>query len=133
MRARGQRTRGTRGDPAELPRCPAVGYGGRTSGDFLAKGQTNTGTKQNTFEKRKTIRGEWAPLTVRSGLLSRCTQQGGTRTRRRGHKRYLQGTIMLIRLGHVKPVRLLITLYIENELSIVPPVFCLHFKQHIVS
>ncbi len=28
MRARGQRTRGTRGDPAELPRRLAVGYGG---------------------------------------------------------------------------------------------------------
>ncbi len=42
MRARGQRTRGTRGDPAELPRRPAVGYGGRTSGDFLAAGQTQT-------------------------------------------------------------------------------------------
>ncbi len=38
MRARGQRTRG---DPAELPRRPAVGYGGRMSGDFLATGQTN--------------------------------------------------------------------------------------------
>ncbi len=37
MRARGQRTRG---DPAKLPRRPAVGYGGRTSGDFLAAGQT---------------------------------------------------------------------------------------------
>ncbi len=67
-------------------RRPAVGYGGRTSGDFLATGQTNTGTKQNTFEKRKTIRGEWAPLTVRSGLLSRCTHEGGTGTRRRGCK-----------------------------------------------
>ncbi len=76
MRARGQRSRG---DPAELPRRPAVGYGGRTSGDFLATGQTNSGTKQNTFEKRKTIRGEWAPLTVRSGLLSRCTHEGGYR------------------------------------------------------
>ncbi len=42
MRARGQRTRGTRCDPAELPRRPAVGYGGRTSGDFLAAGQTQT-------------------------------------------------------------------------------------------
>ncbi len=37
---RGQRTRGTRGDPAELPRRLAVGYGGITSGDFLAAGQT---------------------------------------------------------------------------------------------
>ncbi len=37
MRARGQ---WTRGDPAELPRPLAVGYGGITSGDFLAAGQT---------------------------------------------------------------------------------------------
>ncbi len=29
--------------------------------------------------------------------------------------KYLHDTIMLIRLGHVKPVRLLITLYIENN------------------
>ncbi len=42
MRARDQRTRGTRGDPAELPHRPAVGYGGMTSGDFLAAGQTHT-------------------------------------------------------------------------------------------
>ncbi len=80
------RARGTHGDPAELPRRPAVRYGGRMSGNFLATGQTNSGTKQNTFEKRKTIRGEWAPLTVRSGLLSRCTHEGGTGTRRRGYK-----------------------------------------------
>ncbi len=79
MRARGQRTRGTRGDPAELPRRPAVGYGGRTSGDFLATGQTNR-NKIKTFQKtNKTKRGEGAPLTVRSGLLSRCTHEGGYR------------------------------------------------------
>ncbi len=59
---------------------------GITSGDFHAAGQTQTRTKQNTFEKRKTKRGEWAPLTVRSGLLSRCTHEGGTGTRRRGLK-----------------------------------------------
>ncbi len=41
MRARGQWTRGTRGDPAELPRPLAVGYGGITRGDFLAAGQTH--------------------------------------------------------------------------------------------
>ncbi len=45
-----------------------------------------TRTKQNTFEKRKTNRGEWAPLTVRSGLLSWCTHEEDTGTRRRGGK-----------------------------------------------
>ncbi len=53
MRARGQRTRGTRGDPAKLLRRPAVGYGGRTSGDFLATGQTQTWTKQRLFKTKK--------------------------------------------------------------------------------
>ncbi len=77
MRARGQWTHGTRGDPAELPRHLAVGYGEITSGDFLDR---HTGTKTKTLEKkRKTKRGEWAPLTVRSGLLSRCTHEGGYR------------------------------------------------------
>ncbi len=50
------RARGTRGDPAELPRCPAVGYGGRTSGDFLATGQTQTDKTQEqnkNFQKPK--------------------------------------------------------------------------------
>ncbi len=42
--------------------------------------------KTKDFWKRKTKRGEWAPLTVGSGLLSRCTHEGGTRTRRRGRK-----------------------------------------------
>ncbi len=49
MRARGQRTRG---DPAELPRRLAVGYGGMTSDDFLAAGQTNR-NKTKDFQKRK--------------------------------------------------------------------------------
>ncbi len=56
MRARSQRTRGTRSDPAELPRRLAVGYGGITSGDFLAAGQTHTNRlepKQKTFENGK--------------------------------------------------------------------------------
>ncbi len=75
MRARGQWTRGTRGDPAELPSPFAVGYGGITSGDFLAAGQTHRNQNKDCRKKRKTKRGEWAPLTVRSGLLSRCTHE----------------------------------------------------------
>ncbi len=40
-----------------------------------------------TIQKtNKTKRGEGAPLTVRSGLLSRCTHEGETGTRRRGRK-----------------------------------------------
>ncbi len=53
MRARGQWTRGTRGDPAELPRPLAVGYGGITSGDFLAAGQTHTLEQNKTFKTKK--------------------------------------------------------------------------------
>ncbi len=78
MRARGQWTRGTRGDPAELPRPLAVGYGRIKSGDFLAAGQTHRNQNKDFRKKRKTKWGEWAPLTVRSGLLSRCTHEGGT-------------------------------------------------------
>ncbi len=82
-RARDQRTRGTRGDPAELPRI-IRGLERDDEGDFLAR-ETDRTQEQN---KRllKTKRGEWAPLTVRSGLLSRCTHEGGTGTRRRGYK-----------------------------------------------
>ncbi len=65
MRARGQRTRGTRGDPAELPRPLAVGYGGITSGDFLSAGQTHRNQNKDFRKKRKTKQGEWAPLTVK--------------------------------------------------------------------
>ncbi len=60
MRARGQRTRGTRSDPAELPRRPAGLWRDITSGDFHAAGQTGnklTGTKQNTFEKQNVVNG----------------------------------------------------------------------------
>ncbi len=53
MMARGQRTRGTRGDPAELPRRLAVGYGGRTSGDFLAAGQTQTDQNKRLLKTGK--------------------------------------------------------------------------------
>ncbi len=48
--------------------------------------EKHTRTKQKTFEKRKTKRGEWAPLTVGSGLLSRCTHEDQRGTRRRGGK-----------------------------------------------
>ncbi len=54
MRARGQWTRGTRGDPTELPRRLAVGYGGNNERRLPCRGtDTNkqTGTKQKTFEK----------------------------------------------------------------------------------
>ncbi len=50
---RGHWTRGTRGDPAELPRPLAVGYGGITSGDFLATGQTGNRNKIKTFKTKK--------------------------------------------------------------------------------
>ncbi len=70
----GRRTLGTRE--------PAGGLGIATAG-----GGQNTGTKQIKLEKtNKTKRGEGAPLTVRSGLLSQCTQQGWTRTCSRGRK-----------------------------------------------
>ncbi len=99
MRARGQRTRGTRGDPAELPRRLAVGYGGITSGDFLAAGQTNRSERRlpchgtnkqeqnkNFSKNRKQNEVKGCRLRFRSGLLSRCTHEGETRTRRRGRK-----------------------------------------------
>ncbi len=72
---RGHWTRGTRGDPAKLPRPLAVGYGGITSRN-----------QNKNFQNEKTKQGEGAPLTVRSGLLSRCTHEGGTGTRSRGRK-----------------------------------------------
>ncbi len=86
MRALGQRTRG---DPAELPRRLAVGYGGITSGDFLAAGQTQTSRLEQNKRllKTKKLNGvNGRRLRFRSGLLSRCTHEGGTGTRRRGHK-----------------------------------------------
>ncbi len=43
-----------------------------------------TGTKKKRLLKCKTKRGQWAPLTVRSGLLSRCTQREEQGTWRRG-------------------------------------------------
>ncbi len=63
MRARGQRTRGTRGDPAELPRQLAVGYGGNDERRLPCRG-TDRQEQNKNFSKRKTKRGEWAPLTV---------------------------------------------------------------------
>ncbi len=62
------------------PRRLALGYGGITSGDFLAAGQTyQQEPKQKTLEKtekRNEVKGR--RLQFRSGLLSRCTHEGGT-------------------------------------------------------
>ncbi len=63
MRAHGQRTR--------LPRETKHKYR----------------NKIKDFQKWKTKRGEWAPLTVfRSSLLSQCTHEEDAGTRRRGRK-----------------------------------------------
>ncbi len=81
--------RRTRGDPAELPRRLAVGYGGITSGDFLAAGQTQTNRLEQNKRLLKTKKQNGVNgrrLRFGSGLLSRCTHEGGTGTRRRGHK-----------------------------------------------
>ncbi len=66
MRARGQWTRGTRGDPAELPRRLAVGYGGNDERRLPCRGTDihKHWNKIKNFSKRKTKRGEWAPLRV---------------------------------------------------------------------
>ncbi len=53
MRAHDQRTRGTRGDSAELPRRLAVGYGGMTSGDFLAAEQTEQEQNKRLLKNEK--------------------------------------------------------------------------------
>ncbi len=87
MRARGQWTGATRGDPAKLPRRLAVGYGGNNKRRLPCRGtDTNRNQNKDFRKKRKTKRCEWAPLTARSGLLSRCTHEGGTGTRRREYK-----------------------------------------------
>ncbi len=65
MRARGQ---WTRGDPTELPRPLAVGYGGITSGDFLAADiNKQAGTKQKTFENENKTR--WMGAAYGLGLV----------------------------------------------------------------
>ncbi len=80
-RSRGRRRAwGTRGNPAKLPRRLAVGYGGITRGDFLAAGQTDRNkTKLSKNEKTKRWKRGAAYSRFRSGLLSRCTQQGESR------------------------------------------------------
>ncbi len=88
MRARGQWTRGTRGDPAELPRRLAVGYGGNDERRLPCRG-TNIHKHWNkikTFQNGKQNGVNGRRLRFRSGLLSRCTHEGGTGTRRRGYK-----------------------------------------------
>ncbi len=43
----------TRGDPAKLPRQLAVGYGGMTSGDFLAAEQTEQEQNKRLLKNEK--------------------------------------------------------------------------------
>ncbi len=88
MRARGQWTRGTRGDPAELPRRLAVGYGGNDERRLPCRGTDihKHWNKIKTFQNGKQNGVNGRRLRFRSGLLSRCTHEGGTGTRRRGYK-----------------------------------------------
>ncbi len=86
MRARDQWTRGTRGDPAELPRRPAVGYGGNNERRLPCR-RTNRQEQNKNFSKnRKQNEVKGRRLLFWSGLLSWCTHEGGTRTCRRGRK-----------------------------------------------
>ncbi len=85
MRARGQRTRG---DPAELPHRLAVGYGGNDERRLPCRGTDihKHWNKIKTFQNGKQIGVNGRRLRFWSGLLSRCTHEGGTGTRRRGYK-----------------------------------------------
>ncbi len=86
MRARGQ---WTRGDPAELPRRLAVGYGGIDERRLPCRGTDihKHWNKIKTFQNGKQNGVNGRRLRFWSGLLSRCTHEGGTGTRRRGYKR----------------------------------------------
>ncbi len=88
MRARGQWTRGTRGDPAELPHRLAVGYGGNDERRLPCRGTDihKHWNKIKTFQNGKQNGVNGRRLRFWSGLLSRCTHEGGTGTRRRGYK-----------------------------------------------
>ncbi len=84
MRARGQ---WTRGDPAELPRRLAVGYGGNDERRLPCRG-TDIHKHWNKIKLFKTEnKTGWMSAAYGFGLvLSRCTHEGGTGTRRRGYK-----------------------------------------------
>ncbi len=81
-------TRGTRGDPAELPRRLAVGYGGNDERRLPCRGTDiqKHWNKIKTFQNGKQNGLNGRRLRLWSGLLSRCTHEGGTGTRRRGYK-----------------------------------------------
>ncbi len=53
MRARGQWTRGTRGDPAELPRRLDAGYKRDDERRLPCAGQTDTGTNKKLFKNEQ--------------------------------------------------------------------------------
>ncbi len=80
MRARGQWTHGTCADPAELPRRLAVGYGGNNERRLPCRG-TDTNRNQNKdFRKKTENKTGWMGAAYGwSGLLSRCTHEGGYR------------------------------------------------------
>ncbi len=88
MRARGQRTHGTRGDPPELPRRLAVGYGGNDERRLPCRGTDihKHWNKIKTFQNGKQNGVNGRRLRLWSGLLSRCTHEGGTGTRGRRYK-----------------------------------------------
>ncbi len=85
MRARGQ---WTRGDPAELPRRLAVGYGGIKERRIPCRGTDihKHWNKIKTFQNGKQNGVNGRRLRFWSGLLSRRTHEGGTGTRGRGYK-----------------------------------------------
>ncbi len=56
-----------------------AGYGGKTSGDFHAAGPTEQTGNKKTSKTKKQNEVKGRRLLFRSGLLSRCTQQGRTR------------------------------------------------------
>ncbi len=60
------------------------GLGRKDEWRLPCRGTDKHRNKKKTYKNEKTKRCEGAPLTVRSGLLSRCTHEEDTGTRRRG-------------------------------------------------
>ncbi len=85
MRAHGQ---WTRGDPAELPRptCSGLWREWRAATSMPRDRHTQTLEQNKTFQNGKQNGVNGRRLRFWSGLLSRCTHEGGTGTRRRGYK-----------------------------------------------
>ncbi len=78
--SRGRRqTRGTCDQRTPMPTCSGLKRDEERR--LPCRGTDMNRNEAKYFQKQKTKRGKWAPLTVRSGLLSWCTQQGWTRRR----------------------------------------------------